>query len=94
MKRYSTTFHDESAAIATHIHGHRTVKLKGFADQNLQPEHWTGPALAHVPVRSTAKDVAETVARKKSQARIAWLSAWLLSLFGVGGIAFALASRF
>ncbi len=94
MTSYSTTFHDESATVVVLIHGQRSVKLKGFADQHLQPEHWTGPTLAHVPVRSSTSDIANAVARKTTQARLAWVTAWLLSLFGVGGISFALASRF
>lgn len=93
MTNLTTFFAADSLAMATIIHGGKTVVLTGFSPEDLQHEHWSRPGTATSHPDPDEPSLVAEFTRKQNQVRAAWWLAWAMSLIAVIAITYVFTAR-
>ncbi len=93
MNNLTTAFSCDAMRMAVIINGGHSVKLSGFAEDDLQQEHWARPSVVVAHPDPDHHSLANEIVRKRNQERYAWFAAWFLSLLATATITYVLSVR-
>lgn len=93
MQSLTTVFSCDAMRMAIIINGDHSVRLAGFAEDDLQQEHWARPSVVASHPDPDPHSLANEIVRKRNQERYAWLAAWFLSLLASATLTYVLTAR-